>query len=261
VLARGKEELERLVSERTAKLHELVAELEHFSYSITHDMRAPLRAMRGFAEVIAEICAKRPEPGLQVFLDRIQVSAERMDALITDALNYSRAVRQEIPLAPIDVDRLLRGMLDTYPSFLDHQTNIRLEGNLPRVLGNEAALTQCFSNLIGNALKFVAPGQTPEVLIRSERILEPGSQKSWVRFWVEDKGIGIAPNMLPRVFDMFSRGNGHYEGTGIGLALVRKVVQHMCGRVGVQSEPGKGTRFHVDLPPGELSEGQVTSHQ
>lgn len=252
-------ELERLVEERTAKLHDVVGELEHLSYSITHDMRAPLRAMRGFAEVIKDMSSGRLEPELQGFLERIISAAERMDNLITDALNYSKAVRQEIPLAPVDLDRLLGGMLDTYPEFLNHRTSIRVQGRLPRVLGNDAALTQCLSNLIGNALKFVEPGKRPDVLVRSELIQDSQPmvnapaiqhpQNSWVRLWVEDKGIGIPETMRPRIFNMFTRGTGNYEGTGIGLALVRKVVQRMGGRIGVESEPGKGSRFYVDLRP------------
>ncbi len=245
VLERGKEKLEGLVAERTAKLQELVGELEHFSYTITHDMRAPLRAMRGFAEVVEELCAQCPGEQQKIFLRRIITAAERMDLLITDALNYSKAVRQELPLAPVDVGRLLRGMLDSYPEFQSSQAEITVEREMPLVLGNEAALTQCFSNLLGNAVKFAQPGRRAEVRVLSE--LKDG----WVRLWVEDNGIGISASMMPRVFDMFSRRQGAQAGTGIGLALVRKVADRMGGRVGVESEPGKGSRFWVELRPGD----------
>ena len=137
-------------------------------------------------------------------------------------------------------------------------------------MGNEAALTQCFSNLLGNAVKFVKPGEKPEIVIWAERRdeaatgghrgartgpshLTPASvaqgrgEFTWVRIWVEDKGIGIAESMLARVFDMFSRGQSDYAGTGIGLALVRKVVERMGGSVGVESEEGRGSRFWVEL--------------
>jgi PAS domain S-box-containing protein len=241
-------ELERLVTERTAKLRELVGELEHFSYTITHDMRAPLRAMRGFAEMAAEYCPGdgREEP--REFLRRIGVAADRMDNLITDALNYSRIVRQELALTPVDVGALLRGMLDSYPELQPSRAHIHIERPMFSVMGNPAALTQCFSNLLGNAVKFVRPGDTPRVRVWSEQ------RGEWVRIWVEDEGIGIAGAMMPRLFQMFSRGHTSYEGTGIGLALVRKVVERMGGRVGVESTEGRGSRFWVELKGASASE-------
>ncbi len=243
VLARSKQELERLVAERTAKLEELVGELEHFSYTITHDMRAPLRAMKGFGEVVNELCAECPAQEPRGFLQRIIVSADRMDALIRDALSYSRAVRQELPLDRVDPGALLRGMLDSYPEFQRSKAKIEIENELPLVMGNEAGLTQCFSNLLGNAVKFVDPNRRPEIRIRAEL------RQGWVRIWVEDNGIGISKEMLPRVFDMFSRGQKGYDGTGVGLALVRKVIDRMRGRLGVESVPGAGSRFWIELRP------------
>jgi signal transduction histidine kinase len=184
----------------------------------------------------------------QRFLERIQTSAARMDALIRDALNYSKAVRQELALSPVDLGALLRGMLDSYPELQPSKARIEIKGEIPAVMGNEAALTQCFSNLLGNAVKFVKPGEVPEIVIWAEKRdgatrgghggartgashLSPAlfpqgrGESGWVRIWVEDEGIGIADSMLPRVFDMFSRGQSTYAGTGIGLALVRKVVE------------------------------------
>jgi signal transduction histidine kinase len=108
-------------------------------------------------------------------------------------------------------------------------------------MANEAGLTQCFSNLLENAVKFVKQGEMPRVGIRAE------PREGWVRLWFEDDGIGIPKEMLPRVFDMFSRGHQSYEGTGIGLALVRKVMDRMGGKAGVESEEGHGSRFWLDL--------------
>ncbi len=243
-------ELERLVAERTGKLQELVYELEHFSYTITHDMRAPLRGMQGFAELMAEACIGCKLQDAQGFLRRIRTSAERMDALITDALSFSKAVRQELPLAPVDLGALLRGMLDSYPEFQPSKAEIAIQGEIPLVMGNEAGLTQCFSNLIGNAVKFVKPGQRPVISIRAEH------RDGWVQVWIEDDGIGIPESMLKRVFDMFSRGHDGYEGTGIGLALVQKIVERMGGKVGVESEEGKGSQFWLELKPGEVRVGR-----
>jgi PAS domain S-box-containing protein len=255
-LAKTNANLERLVADRTAKLEELVGELEHFSYTITHDMRAPLRGMQGFAEMLAETCADCAQQDAQGFLKRIQTSATRMDRLITDALNYNKAVRQELTLEPVDVGALLRGMVDSYPELQRSRARIEIEGQMPLVMGNEAGLTQCFSNLLGNAVKFVKPGEKPEIRIWGEVLAEgenrDGEGAGWVRLWVEDKGIGIPEAMLPRAFDMFARGQTTYEGTGIGLALVRKVAHRMGGKVGVQSEEGKGSRFWIELRPGDL---------
>ncbi len=249
-LAHANEELEQRVRERTAKLQEMVGELEHFSYSITHDMRAPLRAMRGFAGLLLEPPIDISAEMRADFLQRIATSAERMDRLITDALDYNKAVRQEPALAPVDVDALLRSMLASYPDFQPPRAQIRIEGTLPKVLGNEAALTQCLSNLLGNAVKFVQPGQVPQVRVWAEglRIADCG-----LRIWFEDNGIGIAPEYQRTIFDMFQRLSPEYEGTGIGLALVRKVMERMGGKVGVESEPGNGSRFWLDLKacPGE----------
>ncbi len=253
ILARSKDELEALVAERTAKLEELVGELEHFSYSITHDMRAPLRAMQGFAELMTEACATCPQKEPREFLRRINTSAARMDALITDALSYNRAVRQELALSPVNARALLCGMIESYPELQPGHAQVELDGEIPFVLANEAGLTQCFSNLLGNAVKFAKPGQKPEIRIWGEvvqsskfKVQSPDCEKL-VRIWVEDKGIGISPMMLPRVFDMFARGHSDREGTGIGLALVRKVMDRMGGKVGVESELGKGSRFWLEL--------------
>ncbi|HEY6008092.1 MAG TPA: PAS domain S-box protein, partial [Geobacteraceae bacterium] len=141
VLTRSNEELERLVADRTAKLQELVSELEHFSYTITHDMRAPLRAMQGFAELLAEACAGCDRQDTQRFMEKIKNSAGRMDSLIVDALNYNRTVRQGLPLGPVDAGALLRGMLDTYPELQASRTQVEIKGPIPLVLANEAGLT------------------------------------------------------------------------------------------------------------------------
>jgi PAS domain S-box-containing protein len=248
-------ELQRLVNERTAKLKELVGELEHFSYTITHDMRAPLRGMNGFAALMAEECQGCERRDATDFLRRIQASALRMDSLITDALNYSKVVRQELALAPVDVAALLRGMLDSYPEMQAEKAQIEITGELPLVMGNEAGLTQVLSNLLGNAIKFVKPGQKPEIRVWAEVRGEAANGKEEgerVRLWVEDNGIGIPDSMKPKLFELFSRGHRDYEGTGVGLALVRKVVERMGGKAGVESQEGRGSRFWVELKPGEL---------
>jgi len=242
-------ELEKRVAERTAKLQELVNELEHFSYTITHDMRAPLRAMQGFGEILLDECGECRHTERAEFLRRIADSAGRMDKLITDALNYSKALREELDLEPINAKAVLQGIVNSYPQFQPPKADIQIADDIPMVLANEAGLTQCFSNLLGNAVKFVAPGLLPKVRIWAEvRDHQPSTNDhQLIRIWFEDNGIGIAKRYQEQIFMMFQRLSKNYEGTGIGLALVRKVVERMKGRVGVESEEGQGSRFWVEL--------------
>jgi signal transduction histidine kinase len=252
-LARANTELERRVQERTARLRETIGDLEHFSYTITHDMRAPLRSMEAFGKILMEENAPQLDPAGKDFLRRIVDSARRMDQLITDSLSYSKIVRGEMELSPVDVGALLRGMIESYPEFQPPKAEIELAGDIPLVLGNQAALTQCFSNLLGNAVKFVAPDKLPKIRVWPEVRQKTGPEQSiasetgLVRIYVEDNGIGIPPEFREKIFAMFQKLSKNYQGTGIGLALVKKVVERMKGRVGVESAPDQGSRFWVEL--------------
>jgi signal transduction histidine kinase len=248
-LARANFELERRVRERTLKLRETIGELEHFSYTITHDMRAPLRSMEAFGKILIEENAKQLDLTGRDFLRRIVDSARRMDQLITDSLNYSKVVRGEMELSPVNAGALLRGMIESYPEFQAPRAEIKVADEIPPVLGNEAGLTQCFSNLLGNAVKFVEPGTLPKVCVWSEPINYNGEKL--VRIWIEDNGIGISREYQEKIFEMFQQLSKSYQGTGIGLALVKKVVERMKGRVGVESELGKGSRFWVQFMSAE----------
>lgn len=240
-LMRLKDELERKVHERTASLQDAVQELEHFSYTITHDMRAPLRAMKAFAEILKEEAANTLEAEQMDYLNRIDAAAKRMDNLIQDTLSYSKISRGHFVLKPVNVEKLLLEMIESYPAFHPPESDITLKGSLPPVLAAEAGLTQCFSNLLNNAIKYVQPGQKPRVQIWAE------INGEFVRLWFEDNGIGIAKDQQEKIFDLFQRVSNEYEGTGVGLALVRKAAHRMCGNVGVESEPGKGSRFWLEF--------------
>jgi len=237
------QELKQLVAERTARLREMVAELQQVSYAITHDMRAPLRAMSTFAALMLEELA-RPQPSLTALRDpcrRIITSAGRLDKLILDSLNYTKLVLQERSLHPVDLAQLLPSLIESYPNLHSGGAEIHIVDALPVVLGEESLLTQCFSNLLGNAVKFVAPGTRPRVAVRVEL------RGARARMIIADNGIGISPQAQRRLFGMFERLTVGYEGTGIGLAIVRKVAERMGGSVGVESEPDKGSRFWVEL--------------
>jgi len=240
-------DLERRVAERTQALLETVSELEAFSYSISHDLRAPLRAMRGYADAILdEAGAAGSDP--TTYARRIVEAAEHMDALIGDLLSYSRVTRADLDLEPLDLDAVVDDVLAHLPD-LDARADVRVTRNgdgMPRVIGHRATLFQALTNLVSNALKFVPPGTRPSVRIRVER------REGRVRLWVEDNGIGIAPEHHERIFRVFERlhGRERYPGTGVGLAIVRKAAERMGGATGVESRAGAGSRFWIELPAG-----------
>ena len=260
-LAQGRAELERLVNERTVKLRDAVAELEHMSYSIVHDLRAPLRAIQGFAGLIETNERERLSEESRDLLSRVDLATRRMDLLITDALNYNRAVREELPLSPVSVKKLLHEIISSHPEFQTPHAQITLEGGFPEVEGNKAGLAQCFSNLLSNAVKFVHPGTVPRVRVSSEYHHPDPSGKPLVRIWFEDNGTGIPKGGEKRIFRMFERMHGKdYPGTGIGLALVQKVMERMGGQVGVQPREGGGSRFWLEFAAaGEIAGKPGTS--
>jgi signal transduction histidine kinase len=235
------DQLERLVDDRTAALQRVVAELEAFSYTLVHDMRAPLRSISGFAELLALDHAQQLDPDGKRHISRIQHSAARMDQLIVNILDYSQLSRQQPELRAIHLADLFRDILQSHPDFHAEKADILVETALPVVHGNDALLTQCFSNLLHNATKFVASGVKPRIRIS-------GHVKGGVaRIEIGDNGIGIEPDAVSRIFEPFRREHAQYDGTGIGLAIVQKVVDQLGGRVGVESRPGQGSRFWVEL--------------
>lgn len=242
-LASRAKELDETVEKRTTELRETVQQLETFSYSIVHDMRAPLRSMRSFAGFLHQDYAGKLDPKAQDYLRRIMDSAARMDALITDVLSYSRVSRGLIDLAAVDLDRLVPEIIEQYPHFQEWAGSIHVIRPLPRVSGNTALLTQVFSNLLGNALKFVPEGREPRVHVRAE------TNGGRVRIWVEDNGIGVPPEQRDRIFGLFQRLHrpDQYAGTGVGLAIVKRAVEKMGGRTGVESGSGQGSRFWIEL--------------
>jgi len=224
-------------------LRESVEDLEAFSYSIAHDLRGPLRAMQGLSGALIADHSSRLDDEARDYLQRIDAAAGRMDVLIVDILAYSRIARGELTLGPVDVERLIHEIIASNPVLQSAGADLAVKGPLPRVRANEAALTQVLSNLLCNAVKFVAPGVRPRVGVRAT---EDGGK---VQLWFEDNGIGIPKCSHEKLFKIFVRLNPPklYEGTGIGLAIVRKAVERMGGSIGLESEEGQGSRFWVRL--------------
>jgi signal transduction histidine kinase len=247
-LATYSAELETHVEQRTASLREAIEQMEEFSYSVSHDLRAPVRAMQGYAKVLLEEYGSRLDDNAREYLDRIIRGGTRMDRLIQDILTFSRLTRREMQLHPVSLDRLVREILQQYPDLRSSRAEIIIQGNLPPVIGHEPSLSQAISNLLNNAIKFVAPDTVPRIRIRTERVGED------VRLWIEDNGIGIQPEYQHRLFGMFERVHAEkrYEGTGIGLAIVRKAVERMNGKAGVESDGITGSNFWIQLPAAEV---------
>jgi PAS domain S-box-containing protein len=242
-LARHAAQLEEEVALRTAELRLSNRQLELFVHSIAHDLRAPLRSMQGFSQLLVEEHGAKLNQQGQEYANYINTAAQNMDRLLVDLLAFSRMSQQNIELAPVALDHAVRGALDRCePDIHASRGRVRSVAPWPTVLAHAATLQQVLVNLIGNALKFVG-AEPPEVSLRAEE-----RPNGMVRVWVEDNGIGIAPEFQGKVFEVFQRlHTTAYAGTGIGLAIVQKGVERMGGQVGIVSAPGAGSRFWIDL--------------
>jgi PAS domain S-box-containing protein len=238
-------ELEKRIGELTSQLEEIRGEQEAFTYTIAHDLRAPLRAMSGFSDALIQDYAWQTldEKGL-IYASKITQSARRMDELIEDLLVYSRLARSPVRLGPIPVGAIIPEVLHTYSREIE-ETNGLVDVDVPvaEVVADWGFLFLALCNLLSNALKFVPPGTPPNVTIRAMR------RQEFIRIEFEDNGIGIPTEYLERIFGVFQRLNKAeaFAGAGMGLAIVRRAVERMSGRVGVESTPGKGSRFWIEL--------------
>jgi signal transduction histidine kinase len=222
----------------------MVRELDTFAYTVAHDLRAPLRAVHGFGRLLLEGAGEKLDEDERAYLGHVMTAAERMDRLIRDLLAYSRVSREEMRLRPVDLDALVAAAVrEVSGEAAGLHADVAVDGPLAPVLAHETMLAQAVLNLLRNAVKFVPAGVTPRVRVRAE---EHGGR---LRLWVEDNGIGIAPEHQKRLFRIFERlhGSDEYPGTGVGLAIVRRGVERMGGHVGLESAPGVGSRFYIEL--------------
>ena len=171
-------------------------------------------------------------------------SAVRLDRLIQDVLSYTRVLHSKLPMESVNLDRLVRDIVETFLNGHPIKPEIHIVGTLPKVIGNEALLGQVVSNLLTNGAKFVLSGTGPRIEISAEAMGDDS-----VRVWVKDNGIGIAPENHARIFRLFERIHPvtEYEGTGIGLTIVRKAGERMGAQVGFDSHLGAGSNFWIQL--------------
>jgi signal transduction histidine kinase len=200
--------------------------------------------MIGFSQLLVEEHAAGLDETAQMMLKRIQASSEFMDELLADLLAYARTASSPLAIGSVEAENAWEAALVECETQLKTiGASVQRDQTLPRVRADKAALGHILANLLSNALKFVPPGVQPRVRLRA------ASDGNNTRLWVEDNGIGIAAEHHERIFRIFERLNGsRHPGTGIGLSIVRKGVERMGGKVGVESEPGKGSRFWVELP-------------
>jgi PAS domain S-box-containing protein len=272
-LVRANADLEWKVENRTSQLVEANANLQTFTYNVAHDLRSPLRAIQSFSSLAVEECGEKLDPEGRSLLKRVVGSADQMQRLLDDLLEYSKMSQAELKLEPMSLRNAVREAL----ALLDEDIRaknavISVTQPLPDVIGHLATVELLINNLVSNALKFISPGVQPQIRIWAEtQTLEHGSavqpereasepsdpapstNRHVVRLWVEDNGIGIAREHWQKIFGAFERLHSRqaYPGTGLGLAIVRTGAERIGGRVGVESEPGKGSRFWIELTGAE----------
>jgi light-regulated signal transduction histidine kinase (bacteriophytochrome) len=234
-------ELEDTVRRRTEALQAANKELEGFSYSVSHDLRAPLRAVDGYARMLEEDYAGRLDEEGRRLLSVVRQSSTRMGQLIDDLLQFSRLGRQEPARQPVDMAGLAREVA----AELKNGSSASIEiGELPRATVDRALMRQVWANLVGNALKYSGKREDARIEIGGRR---NGGENV---YWVRDNGVGFDMRYVDKLFGVFQRlhRSEEFEGTGVGLAIVQRVVGRHGGRVWAESKPGDGACFHFALP-------------
>lgn len=236
----------RRSAERNEELEHANRALEAFAFTVSHDLRAPLRNLQGYATALTEDCAPALSAEGRGYVRSIEQIAITMDGMIGDILEFSRLSRVDVRVERVPLRTAVEEAVALLKSALEDK-NAQLEVSVDpewAVFAHHQTLVQALTNLLANAVKFVAEGVRPDVRVRAER-----RNPTRVRLSVEDNGIGIDPAHQQRIFEVFQRLHGEekYPGTGIGLALVKKGVERMGGQVGVESALGSGSRFWIEL--------------
>ena len=229
----------------TEELQARNQQLESFTYSVAHDLRAPLRAIQGLSQALIERDIAGMDEQAKDFLNRIRLSSHRMDALIMDLLVYTRQQLVELVIEPIEMSELVTSALNYLDlEIMQRKASISVENVEFQVMAHKESLSQALINLLSNALKFVPEGIRPDIRIQSI------VQEHMLQVSVQDNGIGIDPKYRDKIFRIFQRlpSTEHIEGTGLGLAIVKTAIERMGGKVGVESTSGQGSTFWFTIP-------------
>ena len=243
-LRRSNERLEQRVAERTGSLATSLQSIEELLYTIAHDLRAPNRAMEGYAELLQLEYGRQLDPTARAYLDRIVKAAHQNDELIRDLLQFGRVSHTDVPTEPLDPRPIIDETLaELGGEIKERHASVQVYGEWRRVVANPTLLKQVLLNLLTNALRYVPQDRKPRITVSAA----PRDGKLALR--IQDNGSGIAPELQHQAFKPFVRlaGDSQTPGTGMGLAIVRKAVTRMHGEVGMESNPGEGTCFWVKL--------------
>jgi signal transduction histidine kinase len=217
-------------------------ELEAFAYSVSHDLRAPLRNIDGFSKILLDEYSEKLDDRAKHYLKRVRNGTERMSLLIDDMLAFSRVGRAELQFKRIDCADLIKPILEYYIPEIEKRKATVILQKLPEINCDPVLMQSTFANLISNAFKYSRNAEKPEIVIGYDRDREA--------IFVKDNGVGFEIRYHDKVFQVFQRLHlpEEYEGTGIGLAIVKKIVERHHGRIWAEAEPGKGAAFYIDLP-------------
>ena len=237
--------IEGEVKERTAELSAINKQMETFCYSMSHDLKAPLRGIHSYAQILIQDHGQTLSSEAKECVDRIQGSASKMNRLVNDLLEYSRVSTAKFTVVPVEIAKVTNEAIRLLGAEIqEHSAAIKLAPNVGVVLGHEATLLQVMLNLLGNGMRYGKLGVPPVLMVRSE------AHGNRLRVYIEDNGIGIAPEYHQKIFEIFERvPTPKTQGsTGIGLAIVSKAIERLGGSVGVESSPGVGSTFWFELP-------------
>jgi light-regulated signal transduction histidine kinase (bacteriophytochrome) len=233
------------IRSRQEALQQANADLEQFAHSASHDLREPLRSMSMYSDILArKYAGSLDERGIEA-LNMIQAGARRMNALLDDLLSYAHASSiQEGAVEPVDAMTPLRWALDNLSGAIQQSDAKITIGQMPTVRMHDSHLSQVFQNLIGNAIKYRRPDEQVQIHVSAER-----ADNAWI-FNIADNGIGVPPAYKEAIFGIFKRlhSNHEYSGTGMGLAICKRIVERYRGRIWVQSELGRGANFFFSIP-------------
>lgn len=248
------DELEKQVAKRTADLTQSLRFMEEFLYSMAHDLRAPVRAVKGFTDALVQDYAEHLDETAKDYGRRIDLACERMDRLIIELLEYGRLSHTAMEIKPVPLRPLIEQVIREFEEEI-RQSNAQVEVDVASqtVNTNEIALRQILRNLLSNSLKFIPPNRTPVIRIRSEQM------DATIQICVEDNGIGIPAEHIAQIFKPFHRlhPQDQFPGVGMGLAIARLAAERMESKLTVSSIPGAGSRFCLELKKTPFSPGSV----